>query len=52
MTTTTRKTLETDKVVGEPAVESTMEQQAEAIDEAHSIGDLPGMTGRGPTRNS
>lgn len=34
MTTTTRKTLETDKVVGEPVADLAVEQQGKALDEA------------------
>ena len=33
MTTTTRKTLETDKVVGEPVADPTVDQQGKAMDE-------------------
>ena len=45
MTTTTRKTLETDKVVGEPVADPAVEQQGKAMDEAAAAGALPGATG-------
>ena len=43
--TTTRKTLETDKVIGEPAADPAVEQLGKAIDEAAAACALPGATG-------
>ena len=45
MTTTTRKTPETDKVVGDPAADPAVEQQGGAMDEAAPAGAWPRATG-------
>ena len=45
MTTTTRKTPETDKVVRDPAADPAAEQQGKAISEAAPVGTLPRATG-------
>ena len=45
MTTTTKKTLETDEVVDEPAAKPAAEQQGKAMDEAAAAGASPGATG-------